>query len=109
MYYNKKIIAAFPFPGKSPIVIKKNLIKPNDFLKIQYVNDTPCSDCITELYILDKNKKTIVVKGMGTFSVLKVTIKEVLNYANQNHTDVLDFYYYDNYKRDTFIFKLKFE
>src|SRR5258707_3377904 len=110
VYYNRKIIENYPhYPNSPSIIIKKDKIKPNDFLKVQYSNDTPCSDCKTGLYILIKNKKEILVNGKGTRNSLKVSMKEILNKARQYHTNILDFYYYVNIKRNTFIFKLEFE
>lgn len=84
MYYNRKIIENYPYyPNNPSIIIKKDKIKPNDFLKVQYSNDTPCSDCKTGLYILIKNKKEILVNGKGTWNSLKVSMKEILNKARQ--------------------------
>jgi hypothetical protein len=110
VYYNSKLIGRFPhYPQNPSISISRAKVKINDTLKLQYFRDAPCTTCVTGLYILNKNKKIIFVKGKGTFTPLKVALNEILNYASQNHIDILDFYYYDYIKRNTFVFKLKLE
>ncbi|MCR8559862.1 hypothetical protein KXD93_19585 [Mucilaginibacter sp. BJC16-A38] len=108
--YNNKTIALYNQQDKNPpITIKRSKIKPNDILSFSYGDDTPCSECETGLYLLDKNRKRILLsKSKGTFKPIKIPLNEILNQAKIANKNYLDFYYFDA-QHNRFVFRLKLE
>jgi len=108
IFYNNKMVGKFNEVTKNPsIVIKSDEVKLNDFIKIQYGDDTPDKTISTGIYVLANQKKVILSEGKGTGTPLKITLKEIVDVADRNHCDFLDFYYFDSGKRNKLIFTLK--
>lgn len=106
--YNSKIIAKYTAFDKAPIRIKKSTVKDGDILSVTYGDDTPGDAHHTGLYVLDANKKRIVITTAKEGEPLKFYLNYALATQKQYHLKYLDFYYFDD-KRDHFIFRLKIE
>nr|WP_067058968.1 hypothetical protein [Mucilaginibacter sp. L294] len=105
---NNNIVARLSETSIYPSIqfdIKK--INESDALSVEYGNDTPCYDCITNLYLIDpKNKKIILAEGKGTFNPLTVSMLKLKQLSKKLGRKNLRVYYTDNFKRDRLIFRL---
>ncbi len=105
---NNRIVARLSETSIYPSIqfdVKK--INESDILSVEYGNDTPCYDCITNLYVVNKsNKKSILAEGKGTFSPLRVSMLSLKQLAKKLGWKNLRVYYTDNFKRDRLIFRL---
>jgi hypothetical protein len=93
VYYNKTKIKECNQYSKGEIVIKIKDIKKTDSLTIKYFRDTPCENCETQVII--ENGKYIVTKGkgLGTFSPIKVSLYDLLQYHLKADKDVYEVFY----------------
>lgn len=105
---NNNIVARLSETSIYPSIqfdIKK--INESDVLSVEYGNDIPCYDCITNLYLIDpKNKKVVLAEGKGTFNPLTVSMLKLKQLSKRLGRKNLRVYYTDNSKKDRLIFRL---
>jgi hypothetical protein len=103
VFYNHKPIAG----DRNPVIVlaKKN-IKAKDELTVKYFADAPCSECLTEIYVVDQNLRTTVfARGTGTFSPLEIPVSLILRTLEKTKKNLLEIYYSDTYRK-MLIFKI---
>jgi hypothetical protein len=110
VYYNKNVIARCnEVDNPTTIKIDCKKIKAGDTLTIKYFCDAPNQKSKTGVYIFDNDRQRIILSsGKGTFSPLKIALKDILEKRKSTHRDGLDFYYFDEL-RNRLLFKLKLE
>ncbi|MCU0390451.1 MAG: hypothetical protein MUE81_05000 [Thermoflexibacter sp.] len=114
VYYNKIKIEAYNLNSeKSAITLKIKDIKKTDSLIVKYFKDTPCSKCKTQVTVQDK-KHSLIAKGSnkGTFSPLKISVYDLLQYHLKAKEDIYEVFYVEEQEigqKYKLIFKVRFE
>lgn len=101
--YNNKTIAEFNQNDTHPsISLQRSHLKSIDILSIEYGLDAPCNSCEDELYVLDKNRKIVLVKKkQSAETILSFQLKSIL-LLNQKAIDV----YYSDRRRNRLVTKI---
>ncbi len=114
VYYNKIKIAEFNSYNTHDISIKINKVKNGDIITVRYYRDTPGSDLVTNLTVVDEKHHVILVsKGKGTGNPVSFALKDLLEYKKKHGGNTFEIFYTDSYLSSIpaklFLFRIKFE
>jgi hypothetical protein len=92
------------------IVFGIDSLKSTDSITVEYLCDTPCHDCKTQLNVkIQKDKSILTSNGVGSFSPISFALKDLIAYKLNTKQDTFDVFYSDGFRRSNFLFRIKLE
>ncbi|RFZ85514.1 hypothetical protein DYU05_07925 [Mucilaginibacter terrenus] len=109
VYVNKKVVARYDegLLAPAPLTLAKKNITAIDTLKVRYVADAPCHDCLVSMYVEDEHGLRATLSVMqGLPAVFKASFRPLLSFQRLNFSKQLYIWYNDG-KRKRLLFELK--